>query len=67
MHHPVVMGNWKLNGSKEMVSNLIKGLDAELNGVEGVDVAIAPPVMFLDLAEQLISKANNKSFLVHRT
>lgn len=58
MRHPVVMGNWKLNGSKEMVSNLIKGLDAELNGVEGVDVAIAPPVMFLDLAEQLISKAN---------
>ncbi|BAX54438.1 Triosephosphate isomerase [Photobacterium damselae subsp. piscicida] len=63
MHHPVVMGNWKLNGSKEMVSNLIKGLDAELNGVEGVDVAIAPPVMFLDLAEQLISKANNKIIL----
>ncbi|ARR50401.1 TPA: triose-phosphate isomerase [Photobacterium damselae] len=63
MRHPVVMGNWKLNGSKEMVSNLIKGLDAELNGVEGVDVAIAPPVMFLDLAEQLISKANNKIIL----
>ncbi|EPG0370153.1 triose-phosphate isomerase [Photobacterium damselae] len=63
MRHPVVMGNWKLNGSKEMVSNLIKGLDAELNGVEGVDVAIAPPVMYLDLAEQLISKANNKIIL----
>ncbi|MCG3816523.1 triose-phosphate isomerase [Photobacterium damselae] len=63
MRHPVVMGNWKLNGSKEMVSNLIKDLDAELNGVEGVDVAIAPPVMFLDLAEQLISKANNKIIL----
>lgn len=63
MRHPVVMGNWKLNGSKEMVSGLIKGLDAALNGVEGVDVAIAPPVMFLDLAQQLLSKADSKIIL----
>lgn len=63
MRHPVVMGNWKLNGSKEMVSNLIKGLDAALEGVEGVDVAVAPPVMYLDLAEQLIGKAKNKIIL----
>ncbi|MEJ2764506.1 triose-phosphate isomerase [Photobacterium sp. MCCC 1A19761] len=63
MRHPVVMGNWKLNGSKEMVSNLLKGLDAELNGVEGVDVAVAPPAMYLDLAEQLIGKASNKIIL----
>ncbi|GAL05802.1 triosephosphate isomerase [Photobacterium aphoticum] len=63
MRHPVVMGNWKLNGSKEMVSNLIKGLDAELKGVEGVDVAIAPPAMYLDLAEQLIGKAESKIIL----
>nr|WP_086937783.1 triose-phosphate isomerase [Thaumasiovibrio occultus] len=55
MRHPVVMGNWKLNGSKEMVTDLIKGLNAELAGVEGVDVAIAPPVMFLGLAEELLS------------
>ncbi|WP_434358006.1 triose-phosphate isomerase [Parasalinivibrio latis] len=63
MRRPVVMGNWKLNGSKAMVSDLIKGLDAELNGVEGVDVVIAPPVMYADLAEQLLGKATNKIFL----
>ncbi|MGR5064546.1 triose-phosphate isomerase [Photobacterium sp. DNB22_13_2] len=63
MRHPVVMGNWKLNGSKEMVSNLLKGLDAELKGVEGVDVAVAPPAMYLDLAEQLISKGESKIIL----
>lgn len=62
MRRPVVMGNWKLNGSKEMVSNLIKGLDAELSNVEGVEkvtVAVAPPVMYLDLAEKLIAEAKN--------
>jgi len=36
MRHPVVMGNWKLNGSKEMVVDLLNGLNAELEGVTGV-------------------------------
>ena len=61
MRRPLVMGNWKLNGNKAMVADLIKGLEAELNGVEGVDVAIAPPVMYLDLAEQLLGKAQSKT------
>lgn len=63
MRRPLVMGNWKLNGSKAMVADLIKGLDAQLAGVEGVDVAIAPPVMYLDLAEQLLGKAESKILL----
>lgn len=63
MRQPVVMGNWKLNGSKEMVASLIKGLDAELNGVSGVTVAIAPPHLYLDLAEQVLDKAANKIVL----
>ncbi|STO55908.1 triose-phosphate isomerase [Grimontia hollisae] len=63
MRRPLVMGNWKLNGSKAMVTDLIKGLDAQLAGVEGVDVAIAPPVMYLDLAEQLLGKAESKILL----
>ena len=35
MRRPVVMGNWKLNGSKAMVTELLTGLNAELEGVEG--------------------------------
>ncbi|WP_096619209.1 triose-phosphate isomerase [Candidatus Enterovibrio altilux] len=60
MRRPLVMGNWKLNGNKTMVAKLIKNLATGLNGVEGVDVAIAPPVMYLDLAEQLLGKAESK-------
>ncbi|WP_120513750.1 triose-phosphate isomerase [Photobacterium salinisoli] len=63
MRHPVVMGNWKLNGSKEMVTNLLTGLDAALAGVEGVDVAVAPPVMYLDLAQRLISQGKSNIIL----
>ncbi|MFC1508044.1 triose-phosphate isomerase, partial [Pseudomonadota bacterium] len=63
MRHPVVMGNWKLNGSKEMVSNLLKGLNAELEGVTGVDVAVAPPALYVDLAERVIAEGGNKIIL----
>lgn len=46
---PLVMGNWKLNGSKAFTRELITGLKEELHGVTGCDVAIAPPVMYLEI------------------
>ena len=51
---PLVMGNWKLNGSKAFTRELITGLKEELHGVTGCDVAIAPPVMYLGEAEKLL-------------
>jgi triosephosphate isomerase (TIM) len=63
MRQPVVMGNWKLNGSKEMVVDLINGLNAELEGVTGVDVAIAPPALFVDLAERTLTDAGSAIIL----
>ncbi|MGV3345655.1 triose-phosphate isomerase [Enterobacteriaceae bacterium LUAb1] len=55
MRHPLVMGNWKLNGNRKMVSELINALRHELSGVNGCGVAIAPPVMYLDLAKQALA------------
>ncbi|MDU8925250.1 triose-phosphate isomerase [Pasteurellaceae bacterium LIM206] len=52
---PLVMGNWKLNGSKAFTKELIAGLKAELAGVNGCDVAIAPPVMYLAEAEAALA------------
>ena len=63
MRHPVVMGNWKLNGSKEMVVDLLNGLNAELEGVTGVDVAVAPPALFVDLAERTLTEAGSSQVL----
>ncbi|AFJ48900.1 triose-phosphate isomerase [Shimwellia blattae] len=54
MRHPLVMGNWKLNGSKQMVNELIAGLRKELSTVDGCDVAIAPPLMYVELADRYI-------------
>ncbi|EOS94678.1 triose-phosphate isomerase [Erwinia tracheiphila] len=55
MRHPLVMGNWKLNGSKHMVNELIANLRTELSNIDGCDVAIAPPVIYLDQAKHTIS------------
>ncbi len=63
MRRPVVMGNWKLNGSKAMVTELLTGLNEELEGVTGVDVAVAPPALYIDLAERLIKEGGNKIIL----
>lgn len=63
MRRPVVMGNWKLNGNKAMVTELLNGLSAELEGVTGVDVAVAPPALYLDLAERVIAEGGNKVIL----
>ncbi|MFY1026903.1 triose-phosphate isomerase [Actinobacillus seminis] len=52
---PLVMGNWKLNGSKAFTKALIADLKAELAGVDGCDVAIAPPVMYLAEAEAAVA------------
>ena len=52
---PLVMGNWKLNGSKVFTKELVAGLKAELADVKGCDVAIAPPVMYFAEAEATLA------------
>lgn len=55
---PLVMGNWKLNGDKAFTKTLIADLKAELQGVKGCDVAIAPPVMYLAQAETALAECD---------
>ena len=55
MRHPLVMGNWKLNGNTHMVNELITALRAELSTVEGCGVAIAPPEVYLSQAKHALS------------
>ncbi|RKS87234.1 triosephosphate isomerase [Orbus hercynius] len=58
MRKPLVMGNWKLNGSKPMALDLVTGLTKHLANIEGCDVAIAPPVVYLDYVQKLLADSN---------
>lgn len=53
MRTPLVMGNWKLNGTKASVEALIKGLITPAAEASDVQVAVCPPVIFLDQVQQL--------------
>ena len=57
MRTPLVMGNWKLNGTKASVTALIKGLETAADAAKNVEVAVCPPAIFIDQVANLV--ANN--------
>ncbi len=54
MRTPLVMGNWKLNGTKESVLALINGLKATAQAAQNVEVAVFPPTIFIDQVARLV-------------
>ncbi|WP_395479852.1 triose-phosphate isomerase [Candidatus Curculioniphilus buchneri] len=50
MRRPLVIGNWKLNGSKHMMYEFIVTLRNKLSSMIDCDVVIAPPATYLTLA-----------------
>ena len=49
MRRALVAGNWKMNGSRSDVGELVSSLVAELGGgVNGVDIVVCPPYPYLD-------------------
>lgn len=55
MRTPLVMGNWKLNGTKASVTELVKALIAPATANNQVEVAVCAPAIFIGLVEQLAS------------
>lgn len=60
MRKPVVMGNWKLNGTKSTVTDLIKAFAGVANANPKVDVAICAPAIFIGMVESLATGSNLK-------
>lgn len=58
MRQPLVVGNWKMNGSLPSISELIAGLKVQLSGLSGVDVAVCPPAVFIGRVADLIDESS---------
>ncbi|WP_341501374.1 triose-phosphate isomerase [Gallaecimonas sp. GXIMD4217] len=58
MRRPLVMGNWKLHGTKASVEKLLIELMVTANEAHQVDVVVCPPVIFLGQAERLLRYSN---------
>lgn len=47
MRKPLVVGNWKMHGSREMAKTLCAGIRAAGDAYVGVEVAVCPPYVLL--------------------
>ncbi|MFK5913009.1 MAG: triose-phosphate isomerase [Woeseiaceae bacterium] len=54
MRTPIIAGNWKMNGSRSSIKELLEGLKAGMGDVKSAEVAVCAPSIYLsDVAEQL--------------
>ncbi len=53
MRQTLVAGNWKLNGSKESIQTLVKGIADGMSGVDGKAVAVCPPYVYIPMVSEL--------------
>ncbi len=58
MRRPLVVGNWKMNGSKQSVAELLNGLLERWVGVHKAEVAVCPPYVHLYQAGRQLSDSN---------
>lgn len=58
MRTPLVAGNWKLNGTLASNARLIRGILAEMSTLDGCEVMICPPFVYLPAAAAALSGSN---------
>lgn len=54
MRRPLVAGNWKMHGSRASVRELIAGILGSVDELDGVDIAVCPPFVYLPEVEELL-------------
>lgn len=47
MRQPLVLGNWKLNGNKKSIADLIAGIRRDIKSVSRAEVGVCPPFVYL--------------------
>lgn len=55
MRQALVVGNWKMHGSRESATALISAIVAGVDSLESADTVICPPYPYLALASKLLS------------
>lgn len=58
MRRTLIAGNWKMNGSLESITELMKGIKSGLAEVSNADLAVCPPAIYLLRVSGLIDQDN---------
>lgn len=54
MRTPIIAGNWKMNGTRSSIKELLDGLKAGMGDVKSAEVAVCSPAIYLaDVSDQL--------------
>lgn len=64
MIKPIIIGNWKLNGSKKLIGNILKPLNQFLNKYYKVStIVLAPPNLYVYYIQSILSTNRINFFL----
>lgn len=55
MRVPLIAGNWKMHGSVQFTKQLLSSIKDHYEQVQGVEFAVFPPFVYLDLCRQLLT------------
>lgn len=55
---PLVVGNWKMNGNRQVNAELLSSIGARWQGVHQAEVAVCPPFVYLQQAAEVLAKSN---------
>jgi len=55
MRTPLVAGNWKLNGSRASIKELVDGLQAGVSDIKNTQIAVCPPFVYLNEVSQMLA------------
>jgi triosephosphate isomerase len=55
MRRPLIVGNWKMNGTKESARHVLDGIAEGFGQLSRCEVAVCPPFPFLPMAEEVLS------------
>lgn len=58
MRRPLVIGNWKMNGSAEFTRDLLAGLAKDWVGVHKAEMVVCPPYLYLSQTSQILENTN---------
>jgi len=58
MRRPLVAGNWKLNGSKQSISELLAGILNGISAAKNADVAVCAPYVYIPQLAEILKDTN---------
>lgn len=55
MRQPLVAGNWKMNGTRQSVAELLEGIKSGIGQVKMAEMAVCAPAIFIPMTETALS------------